>query len=41
MGVLGGLLGNHHGGFDDIIDLIIVLIVLEFLCSCVLNDHRC
>lgn len=44
MGILGGLVG-HGGcnGFDDIVDLIIILIVLQFLCSCVLGqeNHRC
>lgn len=45
MGFIGGLTrGNcgNNGTFDDIVDLIIILIVLEFLCSCVLNDNnRC
>jgi hypothetical protein len=44
MGLLG-CFGGHNscGGFEDIIDLIIVLIVLQFLCSCVLGqqNHRC
>ncbi|MGI6067000.1 MAG: hypothetical protein ACOYI2_11065 [Bacillota bacterium] len=41
MGVLGAL-RNKKGAFDDIVDLIIILIVLEFLCECVLGDkHSC
>ncbi len=39
MGILGGF-GNGCN-FDDIIDLIIILIVLQFLCSCVLNQKDC
>ncbi|MCR6544742.1 hypothetical protein [Dehalobacterium formicoaceticum] len=41
LGCFGG--GNMCGGFDDIVDLIIVLIVLQFLCTCVLGqqNHRC
>lgn len=35
MYVLGGVLGKRDNVFDDIIDLIIILIVLQFLCSCV------
>lgn len=44
MSILGCFGGNNScGGFDDIVDLIIVLIVLQFLCSCVLGqqNHRC
>lgn len=44
MGILGCLGGNSCGGFDDIVDLIIILIVLQFLCSCVLGQeshNRC
>lgn len=40
MNVLGGLVSGNNM-FDDIIDLIIILIVLEFLCSCVLCNHDC
>jgi hypothetical protein len=39
MGVLGGLMCNN-GMFDDIVDLIIILVVLEFLCCVVFNDRR-
>jgi hypothetical protein len=40
MGILSGLGGMHNceGMFENIVDLIIILIVLQFLCSCVLND---
>lgn len=43
MGIIGGLTGGHgcNGVFDDIVDLIIILIVLQFLCSCVLNNDYC
>lgn len=44
MSILGAFGGsNACGGFDDIVDLIIILIVLQFLCSCVLGQHdrRC
>jgi hypothetical protein len=31
---------NHNNGiFEDIVDLIIILIVLEFLCGVINNDH--
>lgn len=39
MGVFGGLLRNN-GVFEDITDLIIVLIVLEFLCKCVFDNRK-
>lgn len=38
MGILGGLGHREECNFEGIIDLIIILIVLEFLCCCVLND---
>lgn len=37
MGLLGGVMGKGCE-FDDIIDLIIILIVLQFLCVCVLGE---
>jgi hypothetical protein len=33
--------GNNLGVFDRIIDLIIILIVLEFLCAVVLGSDIC
>jgi hypothetical protein len=41
MGILSGLTGNGcDGRFDDIVDLIIILIVLQFLCGCVFNNNH-
>lgn len=42
MGILGGISRCFNGddGFEGIIDLIIILIVLQFLCSCVLGKER-
>lgn len=43
MGLLGGAGGGIFGGHDmwsDIVGLIIVLIVLEFLCCCVFSGGR-
>ncbi|MGI6712762.1 MAG: hypothetical protein ACOX4L_08650 [Bacillota bacterium] len=39
MGILGGLVGRD-GCFEGIVDLIIILIVLEFLCCCVFVDNK-
>jgi hypothetical protein len=38
LGCFGG--GNACNGFEDIVDLIIVLIVLQFLCTCVLGQQN-
>ena len=40
MGRLSCFGGRGCNGFDDIVDLIIVLIVLQFLCSCVLGQEK-
>ncbi|MEL7565882.1 MAG: hypothetical protein AAGU27_13465 [Dehalobacterium sp.] len=39
-GIFGGLFGGGcRGIWDDIVGLIIVLIVLEFLCCCVFGGY--
>jgi len=39
LGNVGNLVGrNGNGCFEDIVDLIIILIVLEFLCCCVFEN---
>jgi hypothetical protein len=35
------LIRGNHNAFEDIVDLIIILIVLEFLCECVFNNRNC
>lgn len=40
MGVLGGLVGCENGMFEDIVDLIIILIVLQFLCCVIFDEKR-
>lgn len=34
------LIKGNNNAFEDIVDLIIILIVLEFICGCVLNNHH-
>ncbi|MEL7568725.1 MAG: hypothetical protein AAGU27_28195 [Dehalobacterium sp.] len=41
MGIFNGLFGGlgTNNFFDDIVGLIIVLIVIEFLCCCIFNGN--
>jgi hypothetical protein len=41
LGGLGNVLGRRDNNFDGIIDLIIILIALEFLCGLLSDERHC